>query len=155
MAEMHPSMRRLYEAAAALDKPITGQSELARAVDETPQNIKNWETRKTGVSQGGAAKVQRKLGISSSWVLVGQLPMQITDPPVASQSARQVRETIGLAVRVVAHVRDVALEVIPAEREDELFDVAIEESEAALASRVTPQVADVARRVAARFRTGG
>ncbi len=80
MADMHPSMKRLYAAAASLTPPITGQSALARAIGESPQNVKNWESRRTGVAKGAAARIQSALGISSTWILHGEEPMLLDGP---------------------------------------------------------------------------
>lgn len=77
MAEMHPSMKRLYAAAQQLTPPIRGQSAMARALGQSPQTLKNWETRSTGVSAAGANKAQQELGISSTWVMEAIPPMLI------------------------------------------------------------------------------
>lgn len=78
--DVHATMARLYEAAATLPTPITQQSELARALIESPQTINNWESPKRGISKGGAAKAQELLGISSTWVLKGRGPMLVSSP---------------------------------------------------------------------------
>jgi phage repressor protein C with HTH and peptisase S24 domain len=80
MAEMHSSMTRLYAAAARLEPPIRGQSALARALGQSPQTLKNWESRSTGVSAAGASKAQQELGISSTWILEAVAPMFIGGP---------------------------------------------------------------------------
>lgn len=87
MAEMHSSMKRLYAAAAQLDPPIRGQSAVARALGQSPQTLKNWESRATGVSAAGANKAQQMLGISSTWILEAQPPMLIGGPSPVSSSA--------------------------------------------------------------------
>ncbi|MDN7763015.1 MULTISPECIES: helix-turn-helix domain-containing protein [Burkholderia cepacia complex] len=71
----HPSADRLYEAAALLDTPITAQAEMARALNESEQTVNNWETRKTGISAQGCITIQKRLGISASWLLDGEGPM--------------------------------------------------------------------------------
>lgn len=73
MAAMHPTMSRLYLAAAT--KGISGQSELARKMNASPQRVNNWEAR--GISQEGANLAQASLGISSTWVLSGQGEMMV------------------------------------------------------------------------------
>lgn len=76
--DMHPTMARLYEAAAALPSgPITQQSDLARALIESPQTVNNWESPDRGISKGGATKAQELLGISATWVLKGKGPMLV------------------------------------------------------------------------------
>lgn len=77
MTEMHPSMKRLYAAAAQLDPSIRGQSALARALGQSPQTLKNWESRSTGVSAAGANRAQQEFGISSTWILEADPPMFI------------------------------------------------------------------------------
>lgn len=97
MAEMHESMRRLYAAAADLTPPIKGQSDLARAIDETPQTVNNWESR--GISQRAANKAQRILGISATWLLSGSGPKLVGEPVSRpSQSAQPDFEMMGSAV---------------------------------------------------------
>lgn len=85
MPDMHPSMKRLYAAAAQLEPSIRGQSALARALGQSPQTLKNWENRPTGVSASGASKAQQDLGVSSTWILEALPPMFIGGPqPVAA-----------------------------------------------------------------------
>lgn len=71
---MHKQMERLYEAAKTL-KGITGQSELARALNASPQTVKNWESR--GVSREGMLTAQRIIGCSAVWVETGNGQMQV------------------------------------------------------------------------------
>lgn len=66
---MHKTAERLYAAAAEL-KRVKGQSQVARLLNESPQTIKNWETR--GVSQPGAIKAQAALGVNATWLLEGR-----------------------------------------------------------------------------------
>lgn len=49
---------------------IEGQSALARFMGETPQTLKNWESR--GVSKQGMIKVEDLLGCSARWLRTGQ-----------------------------------------------------------------------------------
>lgn len=72
MAKMHPSMQRLYAAAARLPQPIRQQAELAKRLNTSSQVINNWEAR--GISLKGANKVQAQLGISSTWILSDEGP---------------------------------------------------------------------------------
>jgi len=72
MDDMHPTMRRLYDAAIA-GRLIEGQhpqAELARKLNTSSQRLKNWENR--GVAQQGAVEAQLMLGISASWVMRGE-----------------------------------------------------------------------------------
>lgn len=81
---MHESAARLYAAAlAALG--VSGQSALARKLNESPQVLKNWESR--GVSKQGALKVAPMLGIDVSWLLYGpgvQPPQEGQNEPIKS-----------------------------------------------------------------------
>jgi hypothetical protein len=70
---MHETMTRLYAAAKKLTG-ISGQSELARALNTSPQVVKNWETR--GVSKQGMLMAQRSIGVSASWVESGEGTME-------------------------------------------------------------------------------
>lgn len=64
-------MQRLYEAARTCDPPVIGQSNVARALDELPQTVKNWEQR--GVSQRGLISAQRVFGADATWIEKGVL----------------------------------------------------------------------------------
>ena len=66
---MHKSMARLYESAQQL-LGVSGQSELARRLGESPQVLNNWEAR--GISKAGAIKVQAALGIDSNYLTSGR-----------------------------------------------------------------------------------
>lgn len=65
---MHPSIERLYQAAKQI-RDITGQSAVARLLNESPQTVKNWETR--GVSRSGALTAEAALGVRAAWLLAG------------------------------------------------------------------------------------
>lgn len=65
---MHPSIERLYQAAKQI-RDITGQSAVARLLNESPQTVKNWETR--GVSRSGAMTAEAALGVRAAWLLTG------------------------------------------------------------------------------------
>ena len=66
---MHPVTERLYQAAQAI-RGISGQSAVARALNESPQTVKNWETR--GVSKAGALKAEELIGVRAAWLLTGE-----------------------------------------------------------------------------------
>lgn len=68
-ADQHPSMQRLYQAAKEL-RHVTGQSAVGRLLKESPQTMRNWETR--GISQRGAAKAQKTIGCDVTWLLEGK-----------------------------------------------------------------------------------
>ena len=68
---MHETMARLYQAVKEL-KGIEGrgaQSEIARLLDASPQQIKNWEGR--GISNQGMITISETLGISAHWLKTG------------------------------------------------------------------------------------
>lgn len=70
---MHETTVRLYEAAKAI-RQIDGQSELARALNLSPQVVKNWESR--GVSKDGLLIAEQKLGCSAIWLKTGNGTMR-------------------------------------------------------------------------------
>lgn len=63
MKKVHPTMSRIFEL-TKLDP-----SELADAINTSPQNVTNWSTR--GISKKGAMDVSRVFGISVDWILTG------------------------------------------------------------------------------------
>ena len=69
LGAMHPSTARLYEAARQLRQAV-GQSNVARLLNETPQTVKNWETR--GVSDSGAIKAEGVIGCRAYWLSTGE-----------------------------------------------------------------------------------
>lgn len=71
--QMHETAVRLYEAAEQLQR-TTGQSAVARLLNESPQVVKNWETR--GVSKAGVIKAQAIIGCSATWLATGAGPMR-------------------------------------------------------------------------------
>lgn len=74
---IHTTAQRLYEAARVLKKTV-GASNVARLLNESPQTLKNWETR--GVSRPGAIKAQAAIGCSATWLLDGSGQMQPISP---------------------------------------------------------------------------
>jgi phage repressor protein C with HTH and peptisase S24 domain len=87
---MHIQMERLYKAAAEL-KGIKTQAELARALNQSSQTIKNWEYR--GISRTGMFKAEAEIGCSASWIengegamVTGQAPAQEAGPALAYDS---------------------------------------------------------------------
>jgi len=158
MSAMHPSMKRLYEAAERLTPAIRGQSELARAIGQSPQVVKNWEVRPMGVSAQGASKAQQALGISSTWILEGTLPMHVGGSQLpASQSAGLQRQIIATTVRLIDYVDDMVLDPIPDEDRERLIDIATAEVVDRWASGIGGEkdLATAGRNVVAKFRSGG
>jgi SOS-response transcriptional repressor LexA len=105
---MHQAAQRLYQAAQAL-RDISGQSAVARALNESPQTVKNWETR--GVSKAGALKAEELLGIRAAWVLKGEGEMSARAGAAFHPNAKP----IPLGMRqypVISHVQAGALKEI-------------------------------------------
>lgn len=73
---MHPSTDRLYQAAQKL-KDVNGQSAVARLLNESPQTVKNWETR--GISRAGALRAEEVIGARAAWLLTGEGEMASPD----------------------------------------------------------------------------
>lgn len=74
MAKAHSSMQRLYE--VAREKKVVGQSAVARALNVSPQVVKNWESR--GVSEKGARLAHQAFGCDPSWLLETIKPVHTT-----------------------------------------------------------------------------
>jgi DNA-binding XRE family transcriptional regulator len=70
--DIHATMARLYQAAKELRPPIEGQSDLARALNVSPQVVNNWEER--GISKDGAITAQQLLGINAVWIRKNEGP---------------------------------------------------------------------------------
>lgn len=64
MSSTHPTMQRLFEATNM--QP----SELAAALNTSPQNITNWSAR--GISKHGAALASKILGVDANYILNGE-----------------------------------------------------------------------------------
>jgi phage repressor protein C with HTH and peptisase S24 domain len=62
---MHPSMTRVFEASRGLSP-----TDLAKKLNESPQNIVNWSNR--GISKFGAMKASDAFGVSINWILNGE-----------------------------------------------------------------------------------
>ncbi len=90
---MHETMKRLYEAAKEL-KGITGQSELARAMNASPQTVKNWESR--GVSKQGILDAEKEIGCSAIWLETGNGGMLAAAEPLAAYNVRPGPDIQGL-----------------------------------------------------------
>jgi len=112
MEKIHPTMARLYEAAALL-KGLSGQSEVARALNMSPQRVNNWEVR--GISQEGANKAQLGLGINATWILTGKglmaLEANVLESSPPSQFGRLEPEIMRDALRLLQLVESMFLQV--------------------------------------------
>lgn len=76
---MHETMIRLYQAAKEL-QGLEAPTDVANALNQSPQTIKNWEYR--GMSQGGMLIAQEVIGCSASWLKNGG-PMETTGTSAA------------------------------------------------------------------------
>lgn len=81
---MHDSTDRLYQAARQL-RNVSGQSAVARLLNESPQTVKNWETR--GVSRSGAMKAEEVLGVRANWLVTGDGEMTAGTPAAVIQES--------------------------------------------------------------------
>lgn len=139
MAELHASMRRLYEATGA-----TSQAELASCFNVSAQRINNLERR--GISKDLALQAQAERGISATWLLYGSEPAMIL-----SQSARPDPSILANTARVL---HNIAL----MQAGESAFDWTPEQCVAVYEalSRLSPDVdidrAEVSRRMAAVLR---
>jgi len=87
IVRMHPSMVMLYDAAKA-SKNTEGQTEVAKAMNVSPQRMNNWEAR--GISKEGALIAQEVFGCDAN-VLRGKHQLaQQTNTTIAD--ANEVRE---------------------------------------------------------------
>lgn len=87
---MHPTMKRVYEAAREAGK-IPGdnpQAELARLLNMSPQRVSNWEKR--GISKEGILLVQSVVGCLSQWVQDGREPKFLSRQPTRRQPELEV-----------------------------------------------------------------
>ncbi len=105
MPPMHETMVRLYEAARQL-RGVEGQSAIARLINQSPQTVKNWESR--GMSYAGMIEAEKTIGCAARWLESGMPPMAIggkahsllsvTPPVVDTQPAATLaRETLAFA----------------------------------------------------------
>lgn len=94
MSATHETMQRVFEA--------TGMqpTELAVALNTSPQNITNWSKR--GISKPGAALVSQKLGVSATYILTGEgeKMSSATDNQPSSNSTAKKESDVGGVVDV-------------------------------------------------------
>ena len=123
--KMHPTMERLYQAANEL-KAISGQSDLARLLNTSPQTVNNWEAR--GISSDAALDAEIKVGCSAVWLKKGIGKMhpnsKIEAQPKYDQSIEDVikllldTDEIGLgkalfAVKEIVQMRKAMIDSMP------------------------------------------
>lgn len=85
LSVMHESTERLYLAAKKL-AAIEGQSAVARALNESPQVVKNWESR--GVSADGAISAEMRFNCRAAWVKSGHGLMECAASAQSSADAQ-------------------------------------------------------------------
>lgn len=103
---MHEQMKRLYEAALKL-RSISGQSVLARALNESPQTVKNWETR--GISKSGIIKSQAVIGCHASWLEDGVGEMQLSNgdsPKIMSTKKLKTKNDLNYNLYTIDDIRN-------------------------------------------------
>lgn len=90
-------MERLYLAASELNK-VSGQSDLARLLNTSPQTVNNWESR--GISADAALDAEVILGCSAVWVKknVGQMHPNSKIEPTPKYSP-EIEEIIKLLIK--------------------------------------------------------
>lgn len=93
---MHPSAKRLYEAARNATPPVVGKSAVARWLNESPQTVNNWENPNRGVSKAGALAAQKLSGYSATWILTGTGAMKVGEPEAANVFDAPTKEELEL-----------------------------------------------------------
>jgi SOS-response transcriptional repressor LexA len=105
---MHEKTRRLYDACQTL-KGITGQSNIARLFNVTPQVVKNWEDR--GLASGAMVQAELLVGCLAHWLETGEGSMtyaeldftqrlQATVPTLTWESATHWQDAINSLERI-------------------------------------------------------
>lgn len=89
---MHESMKRLYEEAERL-AGVTGQSNLARYLNQSPQVVKNWEKR--GVSKDGLKAAFERLRADSDYLMSGVRKTPVDPDANIDQNLKKVRSIHG------------------------------------------------------------
>ena len=89
--KMHETMKRLYEAAETL-KDVTGQSNVARLLNTSPQTINNWEER--GMSRRGMLEAEKIIGCKAIWLETGDEGSSGTEPVSAEEFSPEELEII-------------------------------------------------------------
>ena len=97
---MEASAQRLYEAARVL-RGVIGQTNVAKLLNESPQTVKNWESR--GVSDAGAIKAEGVIGCRAYWLATGEGEMheRSQQPPATSPPTHPPQISLADALPVV------------------------------------------------------
>lgn len=84
MSDIHPTMARLYKAAAA--RGFARPADVAGEMNMSHQRLKNWDAR--GISFEGAIDAQAMLGINAVWILSGDGGPDLASQPVGLDASR-------------------------------------------------------------------
>lgn len=76
-------------------KKVTGQTDVANLLGQSPQTLNNWESR--GISKAGAINAQAIIGCDASWIMSGEVGKQ--SPPTRKP------QTIQNAVPLISWVQ--------------------------------------------------
>ena len=94
---MHTTMKRLYEAVEQI-RGITGQSEVGRLLNMSPQTLNNWEVR--GMSKTGMIAAQSIFGCSATWLATGEGAMMLGTTVPGARAIRAADEHDGEFVQI-------------------------------------------------------
>ena len=112
---MHESMTRLYEIAFKT-KGLVTQTDLANALNTSPQRINNWEER--GVSKDGLLAAEKLFGCSPSFIETGQQPprMYAADHQINCQTAtyrdQHIADLISTAERLTPEDAKILMPIV-------------------------------------------
>lgn len=83
---MHPSAKRIYEAALIL-AGVSAQGDVATFAGVSAQTLKNWENRLTGVSRDGRLLLFKRHRIQPGWIEKGEGDMLAPQAVAATPSS--------------------------------------------------------------------
>lgn len=136
LGHMREDMKRLYAAAREL-RNVEGQSAVARLLGESPQTVRNWETR--GISKKGLLVSQRVIGCSANWLETGAGQMQArarTELPINVSSANVGARQIPLISYVQAGLMTETIDLYVAGDAEDWLLTDLDLSESAFALRI-------------------
>lgn len=106
--EEHESLTRLMQCATDATRgtsaPVRGYSDLASALNVSPQRVQNWRTR--GVSIEVAVEAEKKWGCYACWILTGVRPATQPGGPTLTDEALEVAAALDQITD--RHAREVA-----------------------------------------------
>lgn len=104
---MHPSAKRVYEAAEKLGK-VTSQGDVARWAGVSAQTLNNWESRPTGVSLKGRLDLLKRHFINPEWVETGageMVPAFISSATIAPRFGASISTPLESNVEEAPSIR--------------------------------------------------